>query len=282
MEKGLLTIAKQFIKQHAISIKRDQFFLIDTSVIDKLIQYAHIGNHDRVLEIGPGLGLLTKVIAKTAKEVVAIELDERFKPYLAKLPKNVEIIYGDAYQLLNNKEFLRITKPPTKIISNIPYSQAQNMLHNYTNSHWYANDLVWIAPLSLVNKVNKEPILGAYFRAEAKERISKSAFYPEPNTTSAIVYFKRIPNPVKTGDFEIYLRRWFYNHEGWKVKNALREGVINAAYDLKAKRVTRNQARQIIYDLRIPEQELEKLTNNMKPDYYFSIPKNLQPWFNNL
>lgn len=282
MEENLIIIVKRFIKKNPISIKKDQFFLIDESVIDKFIKHANIDKGDRVLEVGPGLGFLTKILAQKVKEVVAIEIDERFKPYLAKLPKNAKIIYGDAYKLLNNKQFLKKTKPPTKVISNIPYSQAQNMLHNYTNSLWYSGDLVWIGPLSLVNKINKEPILGAYFNTEVKEKIPKTAFYPEPNTISAIIYFRRIPDPLKSGDFEIYFRRWLYNHEDWKVKNTLREGIIKAAFDLKGKKVTKNQARELIEDLQIPEQELEKLTNNIRPEYYFEIPIKLQEWFNNL
>ena len=167
-------------------------------------------------------------------------------------------------------------------MANIPYNQAQNMLHNYTNSDWYKGDLVWIAPLSLVNKINKEPILSAYFKAQLKEKVPRSAFYPEPNTTSAIIHLRRIPNPAKRGNFEIYLRRWLYNHEDWKVKNALREGIIKAAFDLKNKRLTKNQAREVIKSLGIPEQEQEKPTNNIRPEYYFEIPVKLREWFEKL
>jgi len=282
MENSLLVIARQFAEQYSASIKKDQFFLIDKSIVEKLIRFANIDRNDRVLEVGPGLGFLTKALAQTAKEVITIEIDEGFKPYLVKLPKNVEIIYGDAYKLLNNKQFLSETKSPTRVVANIPYSQAQNMLHNYTNSNWYLGDLVWIAPSSLVNKINKEPILGAYFKAELKEKVPKSAFYPQPNTTSAIIHFRRIPDPIKTDNFEIYIRRWLYNHEDWKVKNALREGIIKVAFDLKNKRLTKNQARNLIKSLAIPEQEQEKLTNNIRPEYYFEVPAKLQGWLDRL
>lgn len=282
MTDSLINIIKQFLEKNPVLIEKDQYFLMDKSVIDKFTRIADINKEDRVLEVGPGLGFLTMALAKKAKEVIAIEIDERFKPYLNKLPKNVEIIYGDAYKLLNNREFLRKVKPPTKTVSNIPYSQAQNMLHNYTNSYLYQGDLVWIAPLSLVNKINKEPILGAYFKTEVKEKIPKSAFYPEPNTTSAIIHFKRIPDPLKTENFGIYLRRWLYNHEDWKVKNALKEGIIKAAFDLKNKKITKNQAKGLIKGLQIPDQELDKLTNNIRPEYYFEIPVKLQGWFDKL
>ena len=281
-DNSYLSTVKNFLKEYSLFAGKDQFFLVDQIVIDKMVKAAHISKSDRVLEIGPGLGFLTKALAQEAKEVIAIEIDERFKPYLDKLPPNVAVIYGDAYRLLNNKKFLWETRPPTKTVSSIPYSQAQNMLHNYTNYSWYQGDLVWLAPLSLANKVNQEPILGAYFQTKILERVSKSSFFPEPNTISAIIYFARIPNPKITGNFSIYLRRWLYNHEDIKVRNALREGIITAADKLKGRKVTKNNARTLITGLRIPQANLDALTSNIPPTYYVEVPKKLQRWFDDL
>lgn len=261
---------------------RDQFFLTDEEIIKKMVDIGKITKDDRVLEVGAGPGFLTRELASSAKDVLAIEIDKRFGPILRDLPGNVEVIYGDAYKLLNDKDFLRKTRPPTKTVSNIPYSQAQNMLHNYTNYSWYKGDLIWLAPTSLANKVNNEPILGAYFTAKVIEIVPKSTFYPEPKTSSAIIYFKRIPDPKKTKNFEIYFRRWLYNHEEWKVKNALREGIIKSGFDLKKVRVTKNEARKLISDLGIPDEELDKLTNNIRPEYYFEVPRKLESWFTEL
>ena len=264
------------------SINKDQFFLVRHQVAKKMADAAKITKKDRVLEVGPGLGLITRELASRAKEVIAIEIDEQFKPVLKNLPKNVEVIYGNAYQLLNDKNFLADTKPPTKTVSSIPYSQAQNMLHNYTNHTWHKGDLVWLAPASLTNKTNNEPILGAYFKASIIEIVPKTSFYPQPNTASAIIYFQRIPDPKKTKNFEIYFRRWLYSHEKWKVKNAVREGIINAGFDLKKTKVTKNQAKKLIAGLNMPDSEINKLTNNIKPIYYFEIPKKLKNWFNSI
>ncbi len=264
------------------SLEKDQIFLRDEKVAKNLVDVAKIGKEDIVLEIGPGLGIITRILASRAKKVITIEIDIRFKPILQTLPSNVKIIYGDAYKLLNNQKFLNKIEPPTKMVSNIPYSQAQNILHNFTNSWWYQKDLVWLAPISLVNKINSEPILGAYFNAEVKKLVPKSAFYPQPKTSSAIIIFKRIPDPKKTKNFGIYFRRWLYNHKGWKVKNALRESLIQAALDLKGVKVTKNQARKLISQLKIPKEEQEKPTGNLKPHYYSQIPNKLEEWFNGL
>jgi 16S rRNA A1518/A1519 N6-dimethyltransferase RsmA/KsgA/DIM1 with predicted DNA glycosylase/AP lyase activity len=194
----------------------------------------------------------------------------------------VQIIYGDAYKLLNNHQFRKTLPPLTKVVSNIPYSRAQNMLHNYTSPNWYSGDLFWICPASLVDKVNREPILSAYFNAELKEIIPPGAFFPQPKTASAIVCFRRLPNPQETKDFNIFFRRWLYKHEEWKVKNALREGIIAAASELKTLKVTKNQARSLIATLNLPNTELERLTNNILPEYYFEISEKLSNWYNSL
>lgn len=282
MSDQLIKQVEKFLKENKAETDKDQFFCVDENVLNKLIETAKLSPTDRVLEVGPGLGFLTQKLAIKAKEVVAIEIDEKFKPYLDLQPNNVEIIYGNAYRLLNDKNFRDNHQSPTKTVSSIPYSQAQNMLHNYTNYSWFQGDLVWLAPESLAKKVNEEPILGAYFKAEIITKVLKSAFYPKPNTLSAIIYFHRLPDPLVSGDLEIYLRRYFYNNEHIKVKNMLREGIINVAKDLKQKIVTKNQAREIIKNLNIPEIELEKLTNNIKPNYYFEIPSKLKTWFDNL
>lgn len=272
-----MDVRKELAKLGVIpNVPKDQFFLTDERIVKKLADIAKINKHDRVLEVGTGLGLITRELATRAKEVITIEIDEKFKPILSKLPDNVEVIYGDAYRLLNDNDFRRRTEPPTKTVSGIPYSQAQNMLHNYTNSYWYRGDIVWLAPISLANKINKEPILGAYFKGKVVETVPKSAFFPQPNTSSAIIYFKRIANPIDSKNLEIYFRRWFYNHEGWKVKNTLREGIIKATYDLKGVKITKNQARKLIFELGIPNEELEILTNNIPPKYYFNIPEKLK------
>jgi 16S rRNA (adenine1518-N6/adenine1519-N6)-dimethyltransferase len=268
----LLQRAQQFLDEHPASVSKDQFFLVDEKLITQLIDAAGIADSDRVLEVGTGLGFLTEALAARAGSVLTIEIDRRFAPFLQHMPSNVELVWGDAYRLLNDKKFHSSHARPTKIVSSIPYSQAQNMMHNYTNWPWYQGDLVWVAPMSLAEKVSKEPIMGAYFSARVLQKIDKMAFLPQPNTASAIILFTRIPDPAKTKDFEIYFRRWLYNHEDMKVKNALREGIIHAAVNIFGKTVTKKQAQAMIESLGIPEDEFIKRTGNIRPEYYFELP----------
>ncbi len=70
---------------------KDQFFLADEEIIRKLVESAELEKKDVVLEVGAGTGYLTREIAKRAKKVIAFEIDKRFKPFLSKLPKNVDV-----------------------------------------------------------------------------------------------------------------------------------------------------------------------------------------------
>ncbi len=72
---------------------KDQFFLIDPKVIQKIVEFADLTEKDTVLEIGAGTGNLTREIAKKAGRVITFEIDTRFKTYLEDVPKNVELLF---------------------------------------------------------------------------------------------------------------------------------------------------------------------------------------------
>src|SRR5437660_6052099 len=90
-----------------------QHFLIDARVAARQVAHAQIRRSDVVLEIGPGLGVLTRLLAEQAKRVVAIEADRRFAEYLRRSLPDVEVISGDA---------LKVDWPPFDVMaSNLPY-----------------------------------------------------------------------------------------------------------------------------------------------------------------
>src|SRR5258708_17384758 len=72
---------------------KDQFLLEDKAIIERMVSFANLNKNDTVLEIGAGTGNLTKEIAKYAGNVIAYEIDKKFKSYLNSLPKNVDLRY---------------------------------------------------------------------------------------------------------------------------------------------------------------------------------------------
>src|SRR5258708_16524722 len=97
---------------------KDQFFLTDEKIIQKIIEAAELNKKDVVLEIGAGTGNLTKEIAKKVDHVIAFEIDEQFKSTLNSLPRNVELHIESAsnYVELNGK--WRKKKEYNKVVSN--------------------------------------------------------------------------------------------------------------------------------------------------------------------
>ena len=102
-----------------------QNFLIDGNILEKIIKGATISSHDKVLEIGPGVGTLTSAIAKQGAEVVAVELDRELLPILEETLEefpNVRVIHGDILKLdLNQLIKDNFHDGPFKVVANLPY-----------------------------------------------------------------------------------------------------------------------------------------------------------------
>jgi len=250
--------------------KLDQNFLIDENVIQKLIDYGNISPNDRVLEIGAGFGFLTEQLALKAKEVIAFEIDKRYEDILRQLKGPTRIIYEDAYKYLEHGGRQKIGTVQ-KVISNMPFSFIQPLLHQFTN--WGPPEMIWLTAASFVDKINQDPIFSSYFNADLLEKVSKEAFFPPPNTISAIIKITRIPDPVETKNYGVFIRRQLYKQEDKKLKNALREGLIKGFKLLQGKQITKNQAHEAIESFKIDKDELEKLTAHIKPETYFQIAK---------
>ncbi|MFN4212635.1 MAG: rRNA adenine N-6-methyltransferase family protein [Microgenomates group bacterium] len=272
---NLLNRVKKFERLNKLIQKLDQNFLIDEKVIDDFIKICQIKKEERVIEVGAGLGFLTEKIAPLCHQLITIEIDLRFKDFLKSLPENVKVLYGDAYKLFCDKKFILSLGKIDKIIGNFPYSKLENFLHPAMKGGWFEGDIFMIGPASFVNTVNKNPIFNSYYQAFFIKKIGKSSFYPSPHTVSAIIHLKRIDDPKITKDYKIFIKRFLYEHENWKLKNCLREGIIDAGKKLNKKFITKNQARAIIKDLNIEKEILEKEIYRINLDLYNLIADNL-------
>jgi 16S rRNA (adenine1518-N6/adenine1519-N6)-dimethyltransferase len=123
---------RAFLKAHGLAARRDlgQNFLHDERVAEKLVRIAAVEPGDRVVEIGTGLGTLTRLLAARAGRVITVEVDAGIVRALrseAALPGNVELIHGDALQL--DLEGL-LGKPPgtVRVVGNLPYAIASPLL----------------------------------------------------------------------------------------------------------------------------------------------------------
>jgi 16S rRNA (adenine1518-N6/adenine1519-N6)-dimethyltransferase len=237
---------KKIIEKYKIEpdVKKDQFFLINEVVIDMMVNSANLNLNDTVLEIGTGIGNITRKIANKAGKVITFEIDEDFNPVLKDLPSNVELHFENArkYMKLNGKWIQK--KEYNKVISNIPYSFIEQFLHNLTFLTY--EKVILLIPKKLMKKIETHPIFGSFFKVEVLMDVDKHNFYPVPRTNSTLINLVKLSDPIKNKNLPLFLRQYMYQHEGQKVRNSLTQGLVTYYQLTENRSITKNNARDII------------------------------------
>lgn len=246
---------------------KDQYFLTDNNILKKIVDLAELNKSDVVFEIGAGVGNLSREIALRVKKLITFEIDDRFKKPLKDLPKNTEIHFENAwdYAQLHGKFYKR--KIYNKIVSNIPYSFAEQFLHNLTFLNY--DKVILLVPKKFINSIKNSGIFSSFFDPQIKMVVDKKYFYPVPSTNSVIVNLVKLPDPLKTKNLGMFLRRYMYQHEQQLVKNSLMEGIILFARKTFKKDVTKNQAREFIKKQSLDKGLLEEIPNSK--EIYFEV-----------
>ncbi len=181
-----------------------QHFLFDPNILRKMIACSGITKDDTVVEIGPGLGTLTKFLALHAKRVVAIEIDKRLVEKLREIfaaSGNVEIISADAmkfpYGSINGK---------FTVIANIPYYITTPLLFRLLEFREKITSMTLLMQKEVAKRIaashgSKEYgvlSIGAqlYTKPVLKFSVSRKAFLPPPRVDSAVVHFEVSPLPL--------------------------------------------------------------------------------------
>lgn len=226
----------------------DQHFLIDDIVIKKFINICNLNKDDIVVEIGPGTGTLTKLIASKVKSLTVIEKDERLKEYLIRIP-NIKIIYGNVLDI-------EIPKC-NKIITALPYSIIEPFIYKLTKI--YFKELYMIMGSTYVNNVinkkitNLSLLTNTYFNAEKYFDIEPNSFNPEPKTMSSVI---KLTKKEKFNELDLIFKN-IYEQSDKKIKNALMESLI------KIKKITKKESKALIKKLNINEITLNKRFNEI-------------------
>lgn len=231
---------------------KDQHMLVDGKVMEKIIETISPKTNDQILEVGSGDGFLTRLLAKSVKKVIAIELDEKFRPFLDTLPRNVTIHYGKAWDILHDKT---LGLKYNKVVSNLPYSMSEPILHRYT--HMPIDLLVFLFPIKFSEKIKTNPVFSAFYKIEIIDTVPRAAFFPQPKIDSVIVKLTQLPKKLTIENAGLWTRRFLYEHEEAKVKNTLRIMVEQLSSELKGKKLTKNEARTIVDSFNIDPKLLE-------------------------
>ena len=124
------------------------------------------------------------------------------------------------------------------------------------------NLCIKIGLVGFVYKIKINPIFSSFFKANILFEIEKQKFYPIPSTNSEVIELIKLNNPIKSKDIKLFLKQYLYKHENQKVKNSLREGIIEYYRMTENRKVTKNNARDIIEKSKISFYLLEKTPDN--------------------
>jgi len=199
-----------------------QNFLVNEAVRDSIIEAAGLSAGDTVIEVGPGLGILTEKLASQAGRVVAVELDdglaERLGNRLVRF-RNIDIINADILEL----DLCELIKGGTyKVVANIPYYITSPILRFFMQAELRPSLMVIMMQEEVARDVTAEPgemgFLAVSMRlfsiARMVCRVPADCFYPAPRVDSAVVRFDILPQPaVEVGDVEGFLE---LVHAGFK------------------------------------------------------------------
>jgi len=210
--------------------KLGQNFLIDTNTAEYEVDHADIKKDDVVLEVGPGKGILTKLLAEKAKKVIVVEIDKKLAEIIEHvLPSNVEIINSDILKL----DFESLPRFD-KVVSNLPYQISSPFTFKLLE---YSFDLaVLIYQKEFAERMIAKPgskkysrlSVNVYYKAECSllKIVSKRFFNPIPKVDSAII--KLVPR--KTPAFHVKNEEFFkdfvnvlFSHRRKKIKNIIKE-----------------------------------------------------------
>lgn len=201
--------------------KFGQNFLIDTHVLDKIIDASGVTEDDFVLEIGPGIGTMTQYLCERAREVVAVEIDKNLIPILSDTLKNysnVTVINEDILKL----DICKLAEEknqgkPIKVVANLPYYITTPIIMGLFESHVPIDSITIMVQKEVAERMQEKPgskeygalslAVQYYAKPEIVANVPPNCFMPRPNVGSAVIRLTRHEKPpVKVEDEKLMFR----------------------------------------------------------------------------
>lgn len=279
----------QVLQKHEFQFKKKfgQNFLIDPHVLDKIVDAAQITKDDFVLEIGPGIGTLTQYLCENARQVLAVEIDDKLIPIIKETLQpydNVEVLHGDILK----QDIQQIADTyndgkPIKVVANLPYYITTPIIMELFESHVPLANVTVMVQKEVADRMKAEPgtkdygALSLAVQYYAKPYIAAfvppNCFMPRPNVGSAVIRLDclaRVPVEVHNEKLMFRLIRASFNQR----RKTLQNGIANSAELSFTKEQAARAIEQAGFDVRIRGEklgleefarladELERMTEN--------------------
>lgn len=211
----------EIIEKYRFSFQKKfgQNFLIDSNILEKIVDSAELTEQDCVLEIGPGIGTMTQYLAEQAREVIAVEIDKNLIPILEETLgdyDNVTVINEDILKVdINRIVQERNGGRPIKVVANLPYYITTPIIMALFEKHIPLQSITIMVQKEVADRMQVGPgtkdygalslAVQYYSKPEIVARVPASCFMPRPNVDSTVIRLERYDEPpVEVAD-ESYL-----------------------------------------------------------------------------
>lgn len=266
---GIPSNTIEVLKKYNFSFQKKfgQNFLIDTHVLEKIIEESEITPDDCVLEIGPGIGTMTQYLAENAKKVIAVEIDKALIPILQDTLSeydnvtviNDDILKVDIESICNEYN----DGKPIKVVANLPYYITTPIIMGLFESHVPLKSITIMVQKEVADRMQEGPgskdygalslAVQYYSKPEIVANVPPNCFMPRPNVGSAVIKLIRYEEPPVAVDDEKYmfsLIRASFNQRRKTLSNGLangglgltREDVVNALGQMGLSETIRGEA----------------------------------------
>ncbi len=202
---------KEIIQKYDLVLKKKfgQNFLIDFSVLDKIIISSNVTKNDCVLEIGPGIGSLTQILAENSGKVIAVEIDNKLIPILRDTLQdynNIEILNEDILKVDIDKLILeKNNNQPIKVVANLPYYITTPIIMGLLEKKSKVESITVMIQKEVAERMQAKPSTKEYGALSLAVQyysipniiteVSSECFIPKPNVDSSVIQLKILKNP---------------------------------------------------------------------------------------
>lgn len=221
--------------------KFGQNFLIDSNILEKIIDAAQVTQEDCVLEIGPGIGTMTRYLAERAKKVVAVEIDKNLIPILQDTlmdRPNVTLIHSDILKVDINRIVVEENGGcPIKVVANLPYYITTPIIMALFENHIAIQNITIMVQKEVADRMQAGPgskdygalslAVQYYAKPEVITKVPASCFMPKPNVDSTVIRLTKYEKPpveVKSEAYLFAIIRASFNQR----RKTLVNGLVNA------------------------------------------------------
>ena len=218
--------------------KFGQNFLIDTHVLERIIEESGITKDDCILEIGPGIGTMTQYLCENAREVIAVEIDKALIPILEDTLSaynnvtviNDDILKVDVQKIVDEKNGGK----PIKVVANLPYYITTPIIMGLFESHLPLKSITIMVQKEVADRMQVGPgtkdygalslAVQYYAKPEIVANVPPNCFMPRPNVGSAVIRLTKYEEPpvfVENEEFMFSLIRATFNQRRKTLVNAI-------------------------------------------------------------